>query len=88
MHAQMVFSTALIKQGKMVHVHKIRFGCAVFAIKISTFQLFRHRTGRGRDVSIPSSRVNDNICDCCDGSDEWLTRNRSSVKCPNTCKIF
>lgn len=20
---------------------------------------------------VPSSRVNDGICDCCDGSDEW-----------------
>ncbi len=28
-----------------------------------------------------SSRVNDKICDCCDGSDEWGTE----VNCPNTC---
>ncbi|XP_075083054.1 uncharacterized protein LOC107787249 isoform X6 [Nicotiana tabacum] len=28
-----------------------------------------------------SSRVNDNICDCCDGSDEY----DSTVNCPNTC---
>ncbi|XP_055849644.1 uncharacterized protein LOC129914418 isoform X3 [Episyrphus balteatus] len=40
----------------------------------------RHITGRGRDVFIPSSRVNDGICDCCDGSDEWTT-----VECPNRC---
>ncbi|XP_055923107.1 uncharacterized protein LOC129953734 isoform X1 [Eupeodes corollae] len=40
----------------------------------------RHITGRGRDVYIPSSRVNDGICDCCDGSDEWTT-----VECPNRC---
>lgn len=57
------------------------FEIHIFTINI----LLRHKTGRGRDVSIPSSRVNDNICDCCDGSDEWLTRNRSSVNCPNTC---
>ena len=30
---------------------------------------------------IYSSRVNDKICDCCDGSDEWGTE----VNCPNTC---
>ncbi|GLT26966.1 hypothetical protein SLA2020_020000 [Shorea laevis] len=28
-----------------------------------------------------SSRVNDGICDCCDGSDEY----DGEVKCPNTC---
>ena len=27
-----------------------------------------------------SSRVDDNICDCCDGSDE-----NTLLKCPNTC---
>ena len=30
---------------------------------------------------IPSMRVNDGICDCCDGSDEYTT----SVKCLNRC---
>ncbi|VAH63983.1 unnamed protein product [Triticum turgidum subsp. durum] len=29
-----------------------------------------------------SSFVNDNICDCCDGSDEY----ESGIHCPNTCK--
>jgi len=28
-----------------------------------------------------SSRVNDGLCDCCDGSDEW----RRPTLCPNTC---
>lgn len=28
-----------------------------------------------------SSRVNDKICDCCDGSDEW----GMDITCPNTC---
>lgn len=32
-------------------------------------------------MNIFSSRVNDKICDCCDGSDEWGT----DVICPNTC---
>lgn len=31
----------------------------------------RHRSGRGIVQVIPSSRVNDGICDCCDGTDEW-----------------
>lgn len=47
----------------------------------------RHITGRGRDISVPSSRVNDGICDCCDGSDEWLRHgfDGSVPNCPNTC---
>ncbi|XP_071451435.1 uncharacterized protein [Hetaerina americana] len=50
-------------------------------------------------VSIPSGRVNDGICDCCDGSDEWLNVSHPShfevakqkklgvylSPCPNTC---
>lgn len=35
-----------------------------------------------RSEDIFSSRVNDKICDCCDGSDEWGT----DVSCPNTCQ--
>ena len=31
--------------------------------------------------SIQSSHVNDGICDCCDGSDEW----QQKVVCQNTC---
>ncbi|XP_035781654.1 uncharacterized protein LOC118460965 isoform X2 [Anopheles albimanus] len=48
----------------------------------------RHRTGRGRDRSIPSGWVNDGVCDCCDGSDEWLPTGGSVLPvrpCPNTC---
>ncbi|XP_050085307.1 uncharacterized protein LOC126571087 isoform X2 [Anopheles aquasalis] len=48
----------------------------------------RHRTGRGRDRSIPSGWVNDGVCDCCDGSDEWLPTGGNLVPlrpCPNTC---
>ncbi|EDV93296.1 glucosidase 2 subunit beta [Drosophila grimshawi] len=41
----------------------------------------RHITGRGLDVWVWTSRVNDNVCDCCDGSDEWTT----NVKCQNRC---
>lgn len=44
----------------------------------------RHITGRGRDVAISSGRVNDGICDCCDGSDEW----NSGVHCRNECNSF
>ncbi|XP_029734153.2 uncharacterized protein LOC115254235 isoform X1 [Aedes albopictus] len=43
----------------------------------------RHQTGRGGYASVPSSWVNDGICDCCDGSDEWL---RSDHNCRNVCK--
>ncbi|KAH3766009.1 glucosidase 2 subunit beta [Pelomyxa schiedti] len=32
-------------------------------------------------ISIPSSFVNDGICDCCDGSDEYAGK----VKCKNAC---
>ncbi|XP_055313092.1 glucosidase 2 subunit beta [Sitodiplosis mosellana] len=45
----------------------------------------RHLTGRGRDISIPSSHVNDGVCDCCDGSDEWLECNGKQTICQNTC---
>ncbi|KAH8292537.1 hypothetical protein KR054_011590 [Drosophila jambulina] len=41
----------------------------------------RHITGRGLDVYVASSRINDHVCDCCDGSDEWTT----GAKCPNNC---
>ncbi|KAH8264461.1 hypothetical protein KR038_008872 [Drosophila bunnanda] len=41
----------------------------------------RHITGRGLDVYVASSRINDHVCDCCDGSDEWTT----AVKCHNNC---
>lgn len=43
----------------------------------------RHQTGRGGYASVPSSWVNDGVCDCCDGSDEWL---RDGLHCRNTCK--
>ncbi|XP_030369775.1 glucosidase 2 subunit beta [Scaptodrosophila lebanonensis] len=42
----------------------------------------RHITGRGLDIYVPSSRVNDKVCDCCDGSDEWTT---PGIQCPNKC---
>ena len=46
---------------------------------------------------LPSSRINDGICDCCDGSDEWkkltvradvLQKHNFSIKyvpCRNSC---
>lgn len=43
----------------------------------------RHQTGRGGYTSIPSAWVNDGVCDCCDGSDEWL---RGDLHCRNACK--
>ncbi|XP_055615658.1 uncharacterized protein LOC129761864 isoform X2 [Toxorhynchites rutilus septentrionalis] len=44
----------------------------------------RHRTGRGGYTSIPSAWVNDGVCDCCDGSDEW--QRNDSRHCRNNCK--
>ncbi|XP_058443213.1 uncharacterized protein LOC131425388 isoform X2 [Malaya genurostris] len=45
----------------------------------------RHLTGRGGYTSVPSSWVNDGVCDCCDGSDEWLNQ-KSKLHCRNSCK--
>jgi protein kinase C substrate 80K-H len=35
-----------------------------------------------KPIVIPGSRVDDSVCDCCDGSDEIAT---GRVKCANTC---
>lgn len=37
-----------------------------------------------RPTTIPASRVNDGVCDCCDGSDEWLFPEPG--RCKDTCK--
>ena len=34
-----------------------------------------------KSAQVFSSRVNDGLCDCCDGSDEW----QRPTLCPNTC---
>ena len=34
---------------------------------------------------ISSSKVNDGICDCCTGEDEWETIEKGLISCPNTC---
>lgn len=38
---------------------------------------------KGIEEHIDSFKVNDGVCDCCDGSDEYL--DAFNVKCPNTC---
>lgn len=43
---------------------------------------FYCRNNRDEPQILFSSRVNDRICDCCDGSDEY----DSGVICQNTCK--
>ena len=43
---------------------------------------FHCRNKGHKPADILSSRVNDGICDCCDGSDEWESR----ATCTNTCK--
>lgn len=39
---------------------------------------------KGIDEQVASFKVNDGICDCCDGSDEYF--DPFGVKCPNTCE--
>lgn len=36
-----------------------------------------------RPETLPASRVNDGVCDCCDGSDEW--KEVGGIKCPSEC---
>lgn len=37
-------------------------------------------------MQVHSSKVNDGVCDCCDGSDEWLSSDSwKSTSCPHTC---
>lgn len=44
---------------------------------------FFHCTNAGHTpLNIPSSRVNDGVCDCCDASDEYA----SSASCVDTCR--
>ncbi|GAB0100381.1 uncharacterized protein DMENIID0001_164140 [Sergentomyia squamirostris] len=43
-----------------------------------------HLSGKTYNHVIPSSRINDGICDCCDGSDEWM-QTRRRTPCPVTC---
>jgi len=37
-------------------------------------------------IDIPTSKINDGVCDCCDGSDETLGLKEGGVVCSNTCK--
>uniref|UniRef100_A0A6B2E874 Putative glucosidase 2 subunit beta n=1 Tax=Phlebotomus kandelakii TaxID=1109342 RepID=A0A6B2E874_9DIPT len=43
-----------------------------------------HVSGKAYNHVIPSSRINDGVCDCCDGSDEWLPTQRR-FPCRITC---
>lgn len=51
------------------------------ACKNAVFYCKNHKF---RATSIPASRVNDGVCDCCDGSDEWLFP--ETGRCKDTCK--
>ena len=44
---------------------------------------FYCRNVKNLDIYIPSYKVNDGVCDCCDGSDEYL--DKFGKKCENTC---
>lgn len=47
---------------------------------------FYCKNTKGLEVYIPSFKVNDGVCDCCDGSDEYL--NLFGIKCENTCHLL
>lgn len=82
MHAQLVYFIAHTRKGKHLIVNYI---CLITSLNVLYVFYYRHLTGRGRDISIPSSRVNDGFCDCCDGSDEWIERNGKQTICQHTC---
>ncbi|XP_059609158.1 uncharacterized protein LOC132256682 [Phlebotomus argentipes] len=42
-----------------------------------------HLSGKAYNHVIPSSRINDGVCDCCDGSDEWASGRQ--LPCPLSC---
>lgn len=47
----------------------IVFVCSKFieySLLLSYLIRIRYLTGRGRDNSVPSSRINDGVCDCCE----------------------
>lgn len=52
--------------------------CSTVTVAQNTFQCVDREY---IDMKLPSSRVNDGICDCCDGSDEKA----GIVKCNDTC---
>lgn len=50
-----------VQSPKFFSIFVVQFSTNVFAFLYTN----RHLTGRGRAHSIPSSRINDGICDCC-----------------------
>ena len=46
---------------------------------------FYCKNSKGLSEYISSFKVNDGVCDCCDGSDEYL--DPFGIKCPNTCDV-
>lgn len=44
---------------------------------------FYCKNAKTLEIYIPSFKVNDGVCDCCDGSDEYL--DNFGIKCENTC---
>lgn len=66
--------TARIRRGKMNLMNRWRN-------LISTQFPSRYKIGRSLEVFIPSSHINDGVCDCCDGSDEWLPVRNGNFVC-------
>ena len=48
-------------------------GLVVFLIYLArlSFEIMIFNLHYREDKAIPSSRINDGVCDCCDGTDEW-----------------
>lgn len=58
----------------------LNLNCCVAACEKGMF----HCANAGfKGIDITSSTVNDGVCDCCDGTDEYASP--VSATCPNTC---
>ena len=74
----------------MVHGSLLHIWCGT-ANPPSDFLTPPGKTPSGPDVvshaplRLPSYRVNDGVCDCCDGTDEWHSGPKSSKECRNSC---
>lgn len=65
--ALIAYFTANISEGKFDHSNSDMYQHLNLSFRRSALP------GFARQDSIPNSRVNDGICDCCDGTDEWLS---------------
>ena len=73
------YTSACAHLAGAAHVH-FQCGAAVASSSGGMKTVLPRNTSAAQ--SIPHSRVNDSVCDCCDGSDE------AAGLCPNTCDAF